>query len=177
MNTLRAGSILLQPLCVAHADEMFGVLADPAIYEFENEPPQSVASLQTRYAKLEARVSSEGDEQWLNWAIRLPSGELAGFIQATVLGQGQAYVAYALASRFWRRGIATSALHAVLADLVSGYSVVEAFAVLKAVNYRSVGLLAKLGFEPMAPGASAPWLPEADELTMHLSLGGAASAA
>ncbi len=177
MNTLSAGSILLEPLCAAHAGQMFAVLADPAIYEFENEPPQSVEWLHARYTRLESRVSPEGDEMWLNWAVRQPNGELAGFFQATVLSKKQAYVAYVLASRFWRKGIATSAVSAVLEDLAASYSVKEVFAVLKAANYRSVGLLHKLGFLPLAAGATPPWQPEDDEITMLLPLGGAAHAA
>lgn len=177
MKTLHAGAIILEPLCASHADEMFRVLADPAIYEFENEPPESVLSLQDRYTRLESRASPEGDQQWLNWVVRLSSGELAGFVQATVLESRQAYVAYVLASRFWRQGIASSSLCAVLGNLQANYSVVEALAVLKAANYRSVWLLAKLGFKPMLPGAAAPWPAEEDEVTMHLPVGGAANAA
>jgi RimJ/RimL family protein N-acetyltransferase len=177
MNPLSAGSIRLEPLCAAHAAEMFMVLADPAIYEFENEPPTSVDSLRARYTRLEDRVSPEGNELWLNWAVRHPSGELAGFVQATVLATKQAYVAYVLASRYWRQGIATSAVHAVLTDLAASYSVNEAFAVLKVANFRSIGLLNKLGFTAVEPDDTSPWQPEDDEVTMHLPLGGSANAA
>jgi hypothetical protein len=55
---------------------MFAVLCDPAIYEFENEPPPSVEWLRARFAKLESRRSPDGEEQWLNWVVRLPSSEL-----------------------------------------------------------------------------------------------------
>jgi [ribosomal protein S5]-alanine N-acetyltransferase len=177
LNILRAGALTLEPLCAGHAAEMFGVLADPAIYEFENEPPRSVASLQVRYEKLETRVSPEGDELWLNWAVRLPGGELAGFVQATVLGSAQAYVAYVLASRYWRRGIASSSVRAVLEDLEATYSIKEAFAVLKEANYRSVGLLAKLGFKSVEPHTPPPWPAEEGEITMRLQLGSTANAA
>ena len=177
MNKLTAGSVQLEPLCASHAQEMFAVLLDSAIYEFENEPPTSVESLKARYTRLEARVSPEGDEQWLNWAVRASCGELAGFVQATVLSTKQAYVAYVLSSRFWRRGIASAAVRVVLADLVATYSVSEAFAVLKAANYRSLGLLHKLGFAPLPAGAAPPWQPDEGEVTMRLQLGGAANAA
>ena len=168
---------MLEPLCAVHAEEMFAVLADPAIYEFENEPPESVARLQVRYTRLEARVSPKGDEQWLNWAVRQPSGELAGFVQATILSKQQSYIAYVLASRFWRQGVASSAVRAVLADLATNYSVNEAFAVLKSANYRSMGLLRKVGFMQLASGTAPPWAPENDEVTMRLQLRGVANAA
>ena len=149
---------------------MFAVLSDPAIYEFENEPPHSLAALQQRFTKLESRASLDGSEQWLNWVIRLPSGQLAGFMQATVLVGGRAYVAYELASRFWRQGIGSAALEAVLQELAACYCVRDAFAVLKAVNYRSLGLLAKLGFKPLPPAVHPPWAPEEGEVTVHRAL-------
>ena len=126
---------------------------------------------------LESRVSPDRSEQWLNWVIRLPSGELAGYIQATVLAQGSGYVAYELASRFWRRGIATAAVGSVLCELATRYAVSEAFAVLKAANYRSRGLLSKLGFTALSAAQQAPWPAEPDELTMHKSIAPGGSAA
>ena len=41
MRLIEAGPLRLEPLVPAHATEMFGVLSDPAIYEFENSPPES----------------------------------------------------------------------------------------------------------------------------------------
>ena len=35
-----------------HAEEMFVVLSDPAIYEYEGEPPRSVQGLRDRFANL-----------------------------------------------------------------------------------------------------------------------------
>ena len=78
MNTIRAGALVLEPQMAAHAAEMFELLADTAIYEFENAPPESLAWLQRRFARLETRVSPDGQQQWLNWVVRLPSRELAG---------------------------------------------------------------------------------------------------
>lgn len=170
MNTLRTGALLLEPQLASHAAEMFAVLSDLAIYEFENEPPLDVSTLQQRYAKLESRTSLDGTEQWLNWVVRLPSGELAGYVQATVLVGGRAYVAYELASRFWRRGIASTAVAAVLEELASRYFVRDTFAVLKAANYRSLGLLNKLGFAPLPPAARPPWAPEPDEVVVRKAL-------
>jgi hypothetical protein len=68
-------------------------------------------------------------------------------------------------------------VHAVLTDLAASYSVNEAFAVLKVANFRSIGLLNKLGFTAVEPDDTSPWQPEDDEVTMHLPLGGSANAA
>jgi len=170
LNVLHAGALRLEPLVAGHAEDMFAVLSDPAIYEFENEPPPSVAALRQRYALLECRVSPDGREHWLNWVVRLPGGALAGYLQATVLAQGRAYVAYELASRFWRQGIGRTAVQAVLDELAGRYAVREAYAVLKSANFRSRGLLGRLGFEEMVPPAQPPWPPEVDEVTFFKAI-------
>jgi RimJ/RimL family protein N-acetyltransferase len=166
MQTISAPSLLLEPLTVRHAHEMFLVLSDPAIYEFENAPPASEEALSRRYAILEARRSQDGAEIWLNWVIRLSSGELAGYVQATVLRSGAAYVAYELASRHWRQGVGSAAVAAMLTELRAHYSVNLYVAVLKALNYRSVALLRKLGFQPASTEHVSEFGAEADEIVM-----------
>jgi hypothetical protein len=104
MRTLTAAQCILEPLVAAHAREMFAVLSDPAIYEFENQAPPSEAWLAERYGRLERRSSADGSQTWLNWVVRLPSSELAGYVQATVFRSGAALIAYELASRHWRKG-------------------------------------------------------------------------
>ncbi len=166
MRTLVASHGILEPLVAAHAHEMFEVLRDPAIYEFENAPPASEAWLTQRYAKLESRRSADGSEHWLNWVIRLPGGALAGYVQATVLPSGAAFVAYELNSRYWRRGIASSALRAVLDELRAGYDARDFVAVLKARNFRSEALLRKLGFAHGDTAQHVAYRDEPDEIVM-----------
>lgn len=166
MHPISAPPLLLEPLTVGHAREMFAVLSDPAIYEFENEPPASDAALAQRYAILEGRRSQDGRETWLNWVIRLPSGQLAGYTQATVLPSGVACVAYEIASRYWRQGIGSTAVAAMLAELRARYAVSLYVAVLKARNHRSLGLLRKLGFERASGVQVAAFGAQADELVM-----------
>jgi [ribosomal protein S5]-alanine N-acetyltransferase len=148
LRTITSTLCTLEPQIAAHAPEMFRVLSDPAIYEFENAPPTSEAWLQERFSRLEARQSPDGKEEWLNWVVRLPSGNLAGYVQATVIQPHVAYVAYELTSRYWRRGIGGCAVHAVLQELGSQYGVRSFFAVLKTSNFRSLALLSRLGFTP-----------------------------
>ena len=42
MRRVTAGNMVLEPQTTAHAKAMFVVLGDPAIYEYENEPPASL---------------------------------------------------------------------------------------------------------------------------------------
>ncbi len=146
IRTLLTHRLQLEPQIAAHADEMFVVLSDPAIYEFENQPPQSVPWLRDRYSRLESRCSADGREQWLNWVLRLHAGELIGYVQASVLADRQAFLAYELSSKFWGLGLAHEAVTRVIQDLHEHYQVQRLRAVLKAANHRLARLLERLGF-------------------------------
>lgn len=176
MRHLSAALCALEPQVAAHATEMFSVLSDPAIYEFENTPPANMAWLRERFTRLESRQSKDGSEQWLNWVIRLPGGELAGYVQATVTQTRTAYIAYELASGFWRRGIGSCAVQTMLVELVSHYGVRTVVAVLKAQNYRSLALLSYLGFTPGSPSQISASGAEEGEYVMVKDVGAAESA-
>ena len=177
MQIIHTPPLLLEPLSVRHASEMFAVLSDPAIYEFENEPPASEEALSRRYAILGRGHSQDGTETWLNWVVRLPSGELAGYVQATVLDSGSAYVAYELASRHWRKGIGSTAVAAMMSELRANYAVRLYVAVLKARNFRSVVLLRKLGFHPGSEAQTSEFGAKPDELVMVKPVAATAKAA
>src|SRR5215831_17445980 len=143
MRVIEAAGVTLEPQVAAHADAMFAVLSDLAIYEHENAPPVSVDALRERYRKLETRRSGDGREEWLNWVVRSPDGELTGYVQATVYrdsragGLRTADIAYEFASRYWGRGLARAAVLAMIDELVGQYRVRALSAVLKRSNERS----------------------------------------
>jgi RimJ/RimL family protein N-acetyltransferase len=166
MRVVETGALTLEPQTAAHADEMFRVLSDPAIYEHENEPPPSLEWLRARFARLESRRSPDEQEQWLNWVIRLPTFELVGYVQATVSPDGGAAIAYVLSSAYWGRGLARRAVEAMIAELVARHEVRSLSAVLKRENHRSLRLLERLGFSPASAQEVAAARIEADELLM-----------
>jgi hypothetical protein len=70
MPTLATGDLLLEPLVAAHAEAMFAVLSDPALFRFiDGAPPASVHELRQRYARLESRMSPDGRQRWPNWVL------------------------------------------------------------------------------------------------------------
>ncbi len=151
MRVLVAGDLTLEPQVAGHADAMFALLCDPALYAYEDQPPASRESLRTRFAKLETRQSADGREQWLNWVIRMPPGELIGFVQATVRPDGSAAIAYVLGSAYWGRGLACQATAAMIDELADRYGVDALFAVALRRNLRSIRLLKRLAFAPAPP--------------------------
>jgi len=147
MRKLCSADLDLEPLTVAHADDMFALLSDPALYDhLDHGPPPSVAHLRGVYAKLERRASPDGREQWLNWIVRPAGAAPVGYVQATVFAPATAWVAYVVASRYWGRGYAHAAAAAMIDHLAADYGVTRLLATVEVANLRSLRLLARLGF-------------------------------
>ena len=160
--------LLLEPQLPSHAPAMFKLLCDPALYRFEDEPPQSVAWLTRRYERLALRQSPDGLEHWLNWVLRRRADAVViGFVQATVRADGRALVAYVLGSPFWGQGLAAEAVQAMLVEFADAWRVTLAVAMFKRDNLRSRLLLQRLGFgeagTEAAVLAAAGLAAEADE--------------
>src|SRR5258706_10008210 len=150
---------------------MFAVPPDAAFYECENQPPASVEWLRERYGRLESRRSNDGQQQWLNWVLRLRGAELIGYVQVTVFPTGVAMIAYELSSQYWGRGLAREACEAMLAELAGRYGVGRACAVFKRANTRSLHLLERLGFAPAELKSYAECEVGSDELLMIREMG------
>jgi RimJ/RimL family protein N-acetyltransferase len=166
MRIVLTPRLCLEPQIAAHAVEMFAVLSDPAIYEFENAPPASVEWLRQRFSRLETRRSPDGSEHWLNWVVRLPSSGLVGYVQATVSAGANAAIAYELSSRYWGMGLGREAVGGMIGALVTDHDVETLSAVLKRANHRSRHLLDRLEFAPGSPAQHVRAGVAADELLM-----------
>ena len=108
----------LLPLRVEHADEMAGVLSDPALHTFIGGAPETPQTLRARYRRITAG-SPEPAVSWLNWVIRLRDEAcLTGTVQATVgpFGHGPvtAEVAWVVGTPWQGRGIATEAARGIV---------------------------------------------------------------
>ena len=157
-HNLRTARLILEPIVGAHADPMWDLLADPAIYELAraDAPPPSLEWLEQHYRSLESRRSPDGQVAWLNWAVRAQeSGAYIGGVQASAYPDATAEVAYLLGSRYWGEGLAVEAMRAVLAELTELAGVTDAWAAVASANPRSIRVLEKLGFEA-APLAEYP---------------------
>ena len=168
MRVVKISALRLEPQTTFHADEMFVVLSDPAIYKYENTPPESLAWLRNRFLRLESRRSADGSEAWLNWVIRLPNQALIGYVQASVYADGRAAIAYILNSAHWGRGLARRAVQAMIVELTTHHQAQSFSAVLKRENFRSSELLKRLGFTLANTEQSALFGCEADELAYLL---------
>lgn len=147
MRTLATPRATLEPLTEAHADAMFELLCDPALYQWlDDVPPPSAQALRERYRKLEARGPADGHERWLNWVIRLLAGDaLAGYVQATVKPDGRAWIAFVLGTAYQRHGLALEAAQAMIDELHTAYGVHTLMASADVDNAPSIRLLQRLG--------------------------------
>ena len=146
MQSLATDDLLLEPLVVAHAEEMFAVLREPDLYRFlDHPPPPSLEHLRGVYARVEGRASPDGTRLWLNWIVRPPGQAAIGYVQLTVASQA-AWVGFVFSSRHWGRGLAWQATQVVLEHASSAYKIVCFLASVESDNQRSVRLLGRLGF-------------------------------
>ena len=147
MQTLVTSELVLEPRVRAHAEAMFDVLGNPALYRYLDEAaPPSVDHLRRLYTRLEARLSPDSSQVWLNWVVRRPGLPLLGYVQATVMPNNTAWVGYVFSAQYWGRGYATQAGKAMLEHLVSDYGVRRFLASVDVANLRSTRLLQRLGF-------------------------------
>ncbi|MFE6816557.1 GNAT family N-acetyltransferase [Streptomyces sp. NPDC057677] len=118
-RTVRTSRLDLVPLAVAHAEEMAGVLADPALHAFIGGAPLSPPELRARYGRL-AAGSPDPATVWGNWVVRLRAEDrLTGTVQATVTEDGRvAEVAWVVGTEWQGRGIAREAAEGLVALLV-----------------------------------------------------------
>jgi RimJ/RimL family protein N-acetyltransferase len=144
--TLNAPGLVLEPLAVAHAGELFPSLQNPALYTYiPHDPPPSLDALCARYARLARRRSPDGKELWLNWVVRRDCAAV-GTVQATCRSDDVAYVAYDVFVPFQRQGLATKAVSTMLDHLQASAGVVTAKALVDTRNTASIRLLERLGF-------------------------------
>ena len=173
--TLFTRRLRLEPLEESHASALFAGLQHMALYEFiADRAPVSVAALAERYRRLASRVSPDGRDSWLNWALwSLPAERHVGWVQATVRPDHEAHIAYVLFHDAWGRGYAREAAAALIDHLRDDRGVRGVRATVDTRNHRSIALLEALGFLRGAVRAEAEEIHGmlADEVEYRLSLG------
>jgi len=163
MRPLAIDELRLEPLEARHAEEMYEVLRDPALYlHLDSPPPPSAEHLRKLYGRLESRKSDDGADHWLNWVVR--HGRAAtGFVQATVTPRHDAWIAFVFARAHHGRGFAFRATRAMMDCLTRDYGVERFVATVEADNGPSIRLLERLGFT-LAGAVESKDLPPGERL-------------
>jgi [ribosomal protein S5]-alanine N-acetyltransferase len=158
MNLNNAEEVLLtertniEPLEVEHAGKLYNLLLDENLYRFiPIDPPVSLGALAARYNRLRQRISPDGQERWLNWAIRInATADYVGTIEATVMPDNTAKLAYMIFPQFWLQGYAKERCQRVINHLFKEYSVVKILSEIDTRNIASIRLVESLGFTKFA---------------------------
>ncbi len=104
---------------------------------------------------LSSRLSPDGQQAWLNWAVRLRNRHYIGTLQATIYEDFTAAIAYIIFPLFWRQGYAKEGCDRVLNHLFKDYGVTLAIAEIDTRNIPSIKLIESLGFERVSTKANA----------------------
>jgi RimJ/RimL family protein N-acetyltransferase len=115
---IRTERLVLSPVRVEDAEDLYAILREPALGEFTGDvPPIDVAETRERITSWLQGPDSD-DERWRNWIARSPEGTPVAHIAATVRG-ASAWLAWIVALDAQRRGYATEAALAVMEQLAS----------------------------------------------------------
>lgn len=110
---IETARLILEPLRVAHAEEMAKLLADTSLYKFLGEQPATEDQLRSRYTRLVSGQSPDGQRGWLNWIVRdRERNDAVGTVQAETRRTGammSAELAWVIGARYQRKGYAREA--------------------------------------------------------------------
>ena len=157
-TVLDSRRLTMTPITSDHAFALYAGLQSTALYAFiPDEPPTSLGTLAERFRRLESRQSPDGQEWWLNWALRLKdSGTWIGHIEANViLANGEASIAYIVFADHWRQGYAKEACQRLLGWLFDALGVLRVTAEMDTANVASYQLVESLGFARVATTLAA----------------------
>jgi RimJ/RimL family protein N-acetyltransferase len=147
---LRTPRLILEPLRVEHAEEMWPVLDDPGLHAFTGGRPATREALIDRYARQVTGRAPDGRARWLNWIVRRRGDRVAlGFVQATVT-EGpprQAELAWTIAAAFQGNGYAREAA-AAIAGALAGDGIERLQAHIHPRHRASIAVARSLGLAP-----------------------------
>lgn len=161
----------IEPLQVAHLDELASVLLHDSVYEYIEPSPPSMEDFKLGLALAIAGPRADQPGQtWLNYLIRNASdGSMLGRLEATV-HDAIAEVAFLLGPQHWGRGHAGRGLAWLEAEVFRQCGVKNFWATITPGNDRSQALLERSGYARVQ-GKTPPLLShEPGDLVFHKSL-------
>ena len=151
-ETIELQTIRLRRPALSDVDAIFEYGSDPEVARFADWPVRTRTDGLAESLLARGRRWKAGTEFY--WVITSKEDDRAiGGISCTV-DRDSAEIGFLLNRRFWGRGIATEAGHAVVGWLRSFPAVGKIWATCDAGNHASARVLEKLGFTPEVPAPS-----------------------
>ena len=138
--------LLLRQIQMSDADALFAFFSDEEVVELSDKRHRSVEDSQEFIRKLQAWYSRREN---VEWGITLKGNDqLIGTCGFYAFDEGfqRADIGYELLKTYWRQGIMSEALTAILTFAFTTMGLYHIDAVVYAWNERSQGILRKLGF-------------------------------
>jgi ribosomal-protein-alanine N-acetyltransferase len=148
-HALTTPRLVLEPVREGHADLVFAHASDARLWTyFPHLRPHTREDLRARYRRWERGLLGDARTQtWENWlCFQREGGAPIGSLQATILPDKTALLAYAIFVAYQRQGYAREAASAVLAHLREEHGVTRAIAEMDPRNAPSIALAKSLGF-------------------------------
>jgi RimJ/RimL family protein N-acetyltransferase len=143
-----------EPLAGRHAAALSDALLDPEVYRFITGPrPVTTEDLANEFHRVTQPPATGRDGQrWWNVAVfSADTGQGLGRLEATIF-EWRAEVAYLFGAMHWGQGYAQEAMHWLHDRLAEDSVATELWATVAPQNERSIRLLTRLGYAPVAAG-------------------------
>ncbi|MDO9181167.1 MAG: GNAT family N-acetyltransferase [Bacteriovorax sp.] len=147
-SSLKTDRLLIEPIYAEHADSLFELMQNKKIYQWiSSTPPQSIDQLKVGWKKHESRLSPDGNEAWLNWAVRRTSdGAYIGKMDAEVNHEKVATnIGYIFFPDYWGKGYASESVLEIK-NHFSRNGISKIMATVTLGNETSYRVLEKSGF-------------------------------
>lgn len=148
-HPLETTRLRLEPVRAEHAALVYDQFTDEELWEFFPElRPKNREELHAMYARWErGNQDPELHEFWENWIVfERESDQATGQLQAIVLPDGAAYLAFIFYKRFHGKGFAREAAAAAVAHLQAQHGVVKLLLEFDTKNEHARKLAEALGF-------------------------------
>lgn len=149
MNIAETERLLLRPLEVSDAEDLFHIYSAPEMMKYLGGGPSSLDEERQRIAgHIEGYYEIHGFGLWA--VVLRETGKLigrSGLLYPQINGRNEAELAYLVGRDWWRKGIATEAARAVLKVAEEQFNFSRVVAIIHPDNAGSIGVAKKLGFE------------------------------
>ena len=148
-HPLETQRLRLEPVRAEHAELVYDQFTDERLWEFFPElRPKNREELRALYVRWErGNQDPELHEFWENWLVfERSSNQAAGQLQAIVLPDGTAYLAFIFYQRHHGKGFAREAAEAAVAHLQAQHGVVKLRLEFDTQNDHARKLAEALGF-------------------------------
>jgi len=138
--------LILRQLTLADREAFFAYRSLPEVYQYQGWAPKDISEADI-FLKTNETLLPNVPDTWLQWAICLKSGLLAGDLGMHFSADGyQAEIGYTLSPCFQGNGYAGEAVEAALAYLFNELHKYRVTASVDPRNQSSIRLLEKLNF-------------------------------